>query len=135
MSLEEDRTTRDYLYGRLLAVADYIEEISLIDSEKNRPTNASRIMQRFATNPATTWPILYERLKSYMSRLKVTPKRSKRLVELENTIGNIKSNFKSVEEFNDNSPLSGEYLLAYYCQRKELWKGKEKDIATDQSDD
>lgn len=37
MALEENRTTRDYLYGRLLAVAEKIEEVALyVAGEKNQ---------------------------------------------------------------------------------------------------
>jgi CRISPR-associated protein Csd1 len=134
MSLEEDRTTRDYLYGRLLAVADYIEEVSLSDSEKNRQTNAARFMQRFASNPYKTWPVLYDQLLPYISRMKAN--RIGRWVEVKNLLDNINCKFTS-GDFTNNAQLSGEYLLAYHCQRKELWKSKaEKDTATtDQSDD
>lgn len=131
MSLEENRTTRDYLYGRLLAVADYIEEVSLSDSEKNRQTNAARFMQRFASNPYKTWPMLYDQLMPYIARLKTN--RMGRWVDMKNLLDDISIKFIA-EDFVNNSPLSGEYLLAYHCQRKELWKGKEKDTATDQSD-
>ncbi len=131
MSLEEDRSTRDYLYGRLLAVADYIEEVSLSDSEKNRQTNAARFMQRFASNPYKTWPMLYDQLMPYIARLKTN--RMGRWVDMKNLLDDISIKFIA-EDFVNNSPLSGEYLLAYHCQRKELWKGKEKDTATDQSD-
>ncbi|TXH27738.1 MAG: type I-C CRISPR-associated protein Cas8c/Csd1 [Cyclobacteriaceae bacterium] len=132
MSLEEDRTTRDYLYGRLLAVADYIEEVSLSDSEKNRQTNAARFMQRFASNPYKTWPMLYDQLTPYIARLKAN--RKGLWIKLENLLDDIKCKF-TAEIFTDNTQLSGEYLLAYHCQRKELWKKIEKDTATDQSDD
>lgn len=132
MSLEEDRTTRDYLYGRLLAVADYIEEVSLSDSEKNRQTNAARFMQRFASNPYKTWPMLYDQLTPYISRLKSN--RKGLWIKVENLLDDIKCKF-TAEVFTDNSQLSGEYLLAYHCQRKALWKKAEADTATSQSDD
>ncbi|MGB5686944.1 MAG: type I-C CRISPR-associated protein Cas8c/Csd1, partial [Candidatus Electrothrix sp.] len=43
MALEEDRTTRDYLYGRLLAIAERIEEVALNVGGEKRPTNAARL--------------------------------------------------------------------------------------------
>lgn len=127
MSLEEDRTTRDYLYGRLLAVADYIEEISLSDSEKNRQTNAARFMQRFASRPYQTWPMLYEQLTPYIARIKVN--RTGRWKQLMQLLEDITDNF-TADSFTDPSPLSGEFLLAYYSQRKALWKAKEKTTET-----
>ena len=58
MSLEEDRTTRDYLFGRLLAIADNIERLALLAAGEDRETNAARLMQRFADHPGLvtiTW--------------------------------------------------------------------------------
>lgn len=127
MSLEEDRTTRDYLYGRLLAVADYIEEISLSDSEKNRQTNAARFMQRFASRPYQTWPMLYEQLAPYIARIKAN--RTGRWKQMMQLLEDIKDKF-TADSFTDPSPLSGEFLLAYYSQRKALWKAKEKTTET-----
>lgn len=48
MGLDETNTSRDYLYGRLLAVAERIERVALSVAEEKRPTNAERLMQRFA---------------------------------------------------------------------------------------
>nr|WP_275575185.1 type I-C CRISPR-associated protein Cas8c/Csd1 [Methylocucumis oryzae] len=52
MALDRNYHARDYLYGRLLAVAERIEEIALSAAEENRSTNAARLMQRFADHPA-----------------------------------------------------------------------------------
>lgn len=30
------------------------------------------------------------------------------------------------EDFVNNKPLTGEYLLAYYCQRQKMWEKKDK---------
>lgn len=147
MSLEENRVTRDYLYGRLLAVADYVEEKAQSNSEKKykteldeeksnekkRQTNAARFMQRFAHNPSQTWPMLYDYLNPYLSRLKTN--QYGRWLQMMQLLDEIQSKFESTEDFNKSDPLTGEYLLAYHCQRKELWKKSEKDISTNQSDD
>lgn len=65
MSLETTCTSRDYLYGRLLAIAERLEEIAL-----NRATNAERMMQQFADNPYPTWLIIEKALKPYEMRLR-----------------------------------------------------------------
>ena len=39
MSLDKDRNTRDYLYGRLLAVAEYAERSDLKKTGENREIN------------------------------------------------------------------------------------------------
>ena len=51
MALEEERSSRDYLYGRLLAVAEKIESMALYFANENRETTAARLMQRFADRP------------------------------------------------------------------------------------
>lgn len=54
MSLDETRQTRDYLYGRLLAIADVLEERALYKAKEKRATNAARYMQQFAQHPFRT---------------------------------------------------------------------------------
>src|SRR5690606_28310375 len=51
MPLDPARTTRDYLYGRLLALADSLEEWALREAGEQRLSNAARLMQRFAERP------------------------------------------------------------------------------------
>ena len=55
MTLETDRRTRDYLYGRLLAIAENIESRALFVARETRDTTAARLMQRFADRPYSTW--------------------------------------------------------------------------------
>ena len=62
MSLEREYNSRDYLYGRLLAMAEQIEKRSLKNTGKDRPTNAERLMQRFSTRPFSTWKNIDESL-------------------------------------------------------------------------
>ena len=120
MSLEETRTSRDYLYGRLLAIADVMEERTLSDAEKNRPTNATRYMQQFSQRPFQTWKQIHELLTPYLMRQGDKASYYKRL------IGQVKDLFVSPEDFISNKPLSGEYLLGYYCQRQTMWEKKDK---------
>ena len=69
MALEEDRKTRDYLYGRLLAAADCMERFALFTSDKKRDTNAARLMQRFSDRPCSTWKTIELSLSPYKARL------------------------------------------------------------------
>jgi CRISPR-associated protein Csd1 len=119
MSLDETRTTRDYLYGRLLAIADVLEERTLSDAEKNRPTNATRYMQQFSQRPFGTWKQIHELLTPYLIRQGYKASYYKQL------IGQVEVLFIP-EEFISNKPLTGEYLLGYYCQRQKMWEKKEK---------
>lgn len=120
MSLDETRNTRDYLFGRLLAIADVMEERTLSEAEKKRPTNATRYMQQFSQRPSSTWKQIHELLTPYFMRQGDKAFYYKRLIE------QVKDLFISPEEFISNKPLTGEYLLGYYCQRQKMWEKKEK---------
>ncbi len=121
MALEQDRDTRDYLYGRLFALADHMERSAQISSDDNRETNAGRLMQRFADCPFSTWKTIEIALIPY--RMKLRANRSGLLIYLENQIDSVMSLFKS-DDFCSDLSLSGEFLLGFHCQRQELWKKK-----------
>lgn len=119
MSLDETRNTRDYLFGRLLAIADVMEERALSEAEKKRPTNATRYMQQFSQRPFGTWKQIHELLTPYFMHLGNNASYYKWLIA---QVGDL---FKP-EDFTSNKPLTGEYLLGYYCQRQKMWEKKEK---------
>lgn len=122
MTLEEDRGSRDYLYGCLLAVADNIERYALTASEKNRDTMAGRLMQRFAERPFSTWRNIELALVPYKTRLRASDKSAGFLWNREKLIDKIMCRFASAD-FSDDRPLSGEFLLGYHCQRAALFAG------------
>ncbi len=129
MALEEERNTKDYLYGRLLALAESIERIALTSAE-NRPTNAERLMQRFADKPFSTWRNIELALAPYKQRLKAN--RPGFLANREADLISVKNLFKS-EDFCDDKKLTGEFLLGYDCQRSLLppWKKAEENSNQD----
>lgn len=129
MALEENYHSRDYLYGRLLAVAERIEEDALNITGEKRSTNAARLMQRFADQPAKTWLTLYKALDSYMQRLQVSP--TGFLYNRKKELGEILEMFDR-DDYNNNAPLSGEFLLGYYCQRQKRYT---KSTTTDATPD
>ena len=118
MSLEQDRTTRDYLYGRLLAIAERIEEVALRVAGEERPTTAARLMQRFAEQPFSTWRNIELALQPYMQRLKGT--RAGFLNNRQKELNMVLAAFNP-DEFTSDKPLSGEFLLGYHCQRQ-FWQ-------------
>lgn len=124
MALETERTDRDYLYGRLLAVAEYLEEKALYLAGENRITNAARLMQRFSDQPFQTWLIIEKSLDSYKTRLQ--SKRPKKLFFLKNLMDEIHSKFLT-GDYEKEGRLSGLYLLGYHCQRLELIQKVEKE--------
>jgi len=119
MALDETRKTRDYLFGRLLAIADVLEERTLSEAEKKRPTNATRYMQQFSQRPFSTWKQIHELLTPYFMRQGDNASYYKWL------IAQVEDLF-TPEDFISNKPLTGEYLLGYYCQRQKMWEKKEK---------
>ena len=121
MALDPTLPSRDYLYGRLLAVADYLEYSALTDSETSRPTNAMRLMARFAERPYSTWRNLDMALTPYKVRL--TSNRPGLMTRLDALLGQIHQLFAR-EDFVSDRPLSGEYLLGYYCQKQEFFTKK-----------
>lgn len=119
MTLEESNDSRDYLYGRLLAIAERIEEIALnVAGEKARPTTAQRLMQRFADHPFSTWRNIELALQPYIQRLQSSraPFLHKRKKELDTVLCAL----SSVDDSTRDKPLSGEFLLGYHCQRLAL---------------
>lgn len=115
MVLEEERNSRDYLYGRLLAVADHMESMALQLANENRGTTASRLMQRFSDRPFSTWKNIEEALKPYKDRIRA--KYPGLLGGLEELLDVIHSRMLSADYITDTR-LTGEYLLGYHCQRQ-----------------
>lgn len=124
MALEHDRNDRDYLYGRLLAVAEHLEEIALNVAKESRETTAARLMQRFADFPFSTWKTIESALVPYKSRLNAN--RRGFLVNMKHLLDEIHAKFQP-GEFENDSRLSGTYLLGYHCQRLELKTRKPED--------
>ncbi|MGB4927535.1 MAG: type I-C CRISPR-associated protein Cas8c/Csd1 [Giesbergeria sp.] len=118
MALEHERTSRDYLFGRLLAIAEDIESYALFAAgEKSRETSAGRLMQRFADRPASTWRTIELSLRPYMARLRnIRPgPLHKKETQLDQVVGLFEP-----QDFLADTPLSGEFLLGYHCQRQAL---------------
>jgi CRISPR-associated protein Csd1 len=121
MSLERTRTTRSYLYGRLLAVADLLEQATYQKDEK-RATHAARSMQTFADRPFQIWANIEKSLVPY--RRTLASNKPELLGYYDREIREIMDLFPCAEQFRTNEKLDGEFLLAYHCQRTALWLGK-----------
>lgn len=134
MALDETCTKRDYLYGRLLAVADRIEyrtygreyakgkkaEEERKDREKEtgRETNAKRYMSAFSQRPFRTWKIIEEKLEPYLVRLDAGER-----ITYQNLLNEIYERF-TMEGYEDDTPLNGLYLLGFHNQAFALQNGK-----------
>ncbi|HUZ94322.1 MAG TPA: type I-C CRISPR-associated protein Cas8c/Csd1, partial [Edaphobacter sp.] len=121
MSLDESRTSRDYLYGRLLAVADSIEGLALNVAKVQRDTTAARLMQRFADHPYSTWRTIELQLTPYIAQLRSS--RAAALQRRQSLIDAVYALFETSggeSAFLDPRPLSGEFLLGFHSQREAL---------------
>lgn len=117
MTLETERTSRDYLYGRLLSIAEHIEGRALYVGGEKRDTNAAKLMQRFADRPNSTWRTIELALTPSKSRLRA--KRPAFMHGMETLLDEVVTKFEG-DEFVSDRKLSGEFLLGYHCQRQAL---------------
>lgn len=115
MELDEARTDRDYLYGRLLALADNLEYRVLLrqgDGKVTRSTNAVKFMTTFAAKPYQTWGVLNQQLNPYLKALNGAS-------WYQDDIDEVMALFNT-GEFEDNRPLTPLYLLGYSHERRFL---------------
>ncbi len=122
VALDKNCGDRNYLYGRLLAVADRIEYRTFdAEGDSGRVTNAKRYMTTFSQRPFETWKIIEENFQPYLNKLKVTERRY-----YENLLNEICDLFE-VKAFADNGKLDGLYLLGFHSESLELKKYKSEE--------
>ncbi len=109
LSIEHDRTDRDYLYGRLLGAADKLEEYALNKQGNDRlVTAAIRHMQAFSQHPFRTWKTIHDSLIPYIQKVKG----SFAFDEIQAV-----NKLFIPGEYEKDLPLSGSYLIGYYHER------------------
>lgn len=111
MSLDENQKDRSYIFGRLLAIAQQIEEWALNTTGEKRNTNAERLMHQFKLHPYKTWGIITDKLNPYLARL------GPKATLLEELMTRVNS-MLSYEEFTSQRKLDDSYILGYHCQRQ-----------------
>lgn len=108
VALNHEEDNRDYLFGRLLAIAYVLEKWALREQGEKRDTNAERYMVSFSNKPKRTWKTIHDSLLPYKARLGGRAnKLSKLMIE-------VTDKFKP-GDFNDEQ-LSGTYLLGFSSQ-------------------
>lgn len=117
VALDQEINDRNYLFGRLLAIADVLE-MRALGKDSSRLSNAMRYMNAFSRQPARTWKTIQDSLQPYQARL------GQNGFYLSKLIDDVAARI-SFEDFN-NKPLTEKYLLGFYSQRNELWQKKEK---------
>ena len=118
VALDREIKDRDYLFGRLLALADYLEKKALREQHDNRATNAIRYMNAFSQKPARTWLTIQSALQPYQAKL------GGKATYINSLIDEVGSQIDP-NDFT-NKPLSEKYLLGFYSQRHDLYQKKEE---------
>ena len=67
--LDQSNQDRSYLWGRLLAIADYIERLYFHEVREERVTGACRYMQMFSHAPVRYWAVIQKRLIPYLKKV------------------------------------------------------------------
>ena len=117
--LEENVDNRNVLFGRLLAIYDYMEQRAMFGYDENgkrkegRPTNAKRYWNAYSSRPAKTSKTIKQNLIPYEKRLS-----DFELRKFEEWTGEIMTHLAG-EGFN-NKPLSEMYLPGYYLQTERM---------------
>ncbi len=122
-----DRTCsdRDYLYGRLLAVA---HKLVLDTTEKDKnPSVAIRAMTRFVQSPGEAWLHLYIKLLPYLEHIgqtKKSPEGGYLAGWYLHLFGEIERQFQP-QDRTDTRPLSYAFLIGFSAQLREMYQKPE----------
>ncbi|ASP16405.1 CRISPR-associated protein, Csd1 family [Neisseria sp. oral taxon 020 str. F0370] len=138
MDLDLENRSRDYLFGRLLAVAEKLESTALRIADEERATTAERYMQRFAVHPLSTWLQIETNLvKSYKDRLR----NNRYMGFLRNREKEIDEIMSALNELRDqtgcslDTKLDGEFLLGYHSQKMAYRNKVNAQVQSDMQDD
>lgn len=123
MALDYGNEERSYLFGRVLAYAERIEDYALYKAGEKRVPNARKLRGKYRMQPAKTLVILDEKLEPYVERLYVS--NNWLYTQMQEVIS-----FINEQDYMNNKPLEPSFLLGYACQMTELLNKKEK---TDES--
>lgn len=129
MALKEGYPGRSYVFGRILACADYTEFCAenggAVRSADRRPTNAQRMEVAFTQHPAKSCMLLEKKLAPYVARLIKNGQSTCAHDMMLRLIADIPA-----EDFN-NRPLDELYLLGYASQRQAFFTPQNDKAAGD----
>ena len=121
--LSDNVDDRNVLFGRLLAVYDYMEQRAMFEYDDNgkvkerRTTNAKRYWNAYSSRPAKTFQTIKQNMVSYERKLS-----NYELNKFEEWTGEIMIHLNDVKKFS-NTELSELYLLGYYLQMDYMRQG------------
>lgn len=119
---------REYLLGRLLAIADSFEYKILKENvDEDHPkivTNAERYLNYFVQRPLDTWQTIYLHLLPYLSKEK---NYRQSLIKIDNAINLLKVDKNNINELN--KPLKGKFLIGFSQEKYERQKIASEEIS------
>ncbi|WP_342537236.1 type I-C CRISPR-associated protein Cas8c/Csd1 [Sporosarcina sp. FSL K6-3508] len=126
VAIQEENNSRDYLFGRLLGIAEVMERSILKERDENRATNATRYFNAFSQHPARTWMVIRKQLSPYFERSGSNAGYyAMRLQKVEDRL--------TVEQMTD-APLGPVFLLGYSSQIQEMYtkKGEKEHVSIEE---
>lgn len=132
--LNDNIADRNVLFGRLLAVYDYMEQRAMFEYDENgkvreqRPTNAKRYWNAFSSRPAKTSKTIRQNLISYERKLN-----GFELAKFEDWIEEIMTRLAG--NGFDNTALSELYLPGYYQQMESMKNAFQKKNGKGEAED
>lgn len=120
MLLDTTETDRSYLFGRLLAVANFVEKFATEQQggKSNRDTNAIRVTSQFCFAPEKTWQQLKTlKLLPYFNKISSAKIRDM----FRDYINDIETTFTDDELGRVNGPLSPMMMVGYSVETK-FWR-------------
>lgn len=117
-TLDTNCTNRDYLYGRLFALAHHVEQ----RVTQNAKTNAVRLMSHFVHQPKTAWTQLYVKLLPYLKSLGNDDGYSARYYK--RLLSQVECLFDAAA-LDSTKQLSYLFLVGFSAQTRELQLGKD----------
>lgn len=123
--LNDNLEDRNVLFGRLLAVCDYMEQRAMYERDEEgrvketRTTNAKRYWNAYSSRPAKTFQTIKQNLVAYEKKLS-----DFQLKKFEEWTGEIMVNL--ARNGFDNRALSEMYLPGYYQQMEYMKKALQK---------
>lgn len=118
MGLDRNIRNRDYLYGRLMAVAHKLEYDTFSDEERGkRETNSDRYRYMVVKKPKQYWRVVEQRIQPYIKKLDLGLQ-----IKYDKEFQEIYTSFEN-DDFSNSRGLDERFLLGYNCELSELWKG------------
>ena len=128
--LDKENNNCSYLYGRLLAIYDLIEQNTFVKENQNkdkRLTNAQNYWTVYNRTPATTMKLLENKVKPYEKKLRVSkPGLFYKLEKEKSEIINKLHDFAYSEQLADKS-LDFDFIFGYQAEIDFVYTKKEKE--------